>query len=189
VQEKNLRTIEQVRKVLCYELKRYNENQVHSVTGEIPAMRLRRPIKEGKPLFRPFKGPWPYKSTKDIFCLRQERTTNAYRKISLDGMDMPRRSPYRIDLTDNERVQLERIAQKYTAPYYSVMRAKIVLLAAQGVPNDEVAGKLNMPRQIVSKWRKRFYEQRISGLEDQARAGRPARFPPQGRGGSKSPGL
>lgn len=84
----NLRTVAQVREVLRYEIKRYNEHQVHSVTGEVPAIRFRRAIKEGKTLFRPFKVPSPYQSTKDIFCLREERVTNAYRKISFEGMEL-----------------------------------------------------------------------------------------------------
>jgi hypothetical protein len=105
----NLRTVDQVKKVLFYEVRRYNEKQVHSVTGEIPAMRFRRAIQEGKTLFLPFKVPLPYESTKDIFCLRQERTTNAYRKISLDGMELkvPGVNPY-------EKVELRMVPNEET---------------------------------------------------------------------------
>ncbi len=97
---------------------------------------------------------------------------------------MPRKSPYAIELSQEERTKLEAIAQKYTAPYFSVVRAKIVLLAAQGLSNDEIGARLDLPRQIVSKWRKRFFEKRLAGLSDQSRPGRPARFSPQNRGGS-----
>jgi transposase len=62
-----------------------------------------------------------------------------------------------------------------------VIRAKIVLYAAQGLANDEIASRLDTPRQIVSKWRKRFFEERLAGLEEQARRGRPPRFSPQDR--------
>ncbi len=96
---------------------------------------------------------------------------------------MPRRSPYSIVLSDDEKTKLESMAQKYTAPYFSVVRAKIVLLAAEGLSNDQIAARVDMPRQIVSKWRKRFFEQRLDGLTDCARSGRPARFSPQNRGG------
>ncbi len=96
---------------------------------------------------------------------------------------MPRRSPYAIVLSEDEKAKLESIAQKYTAPYFSVIRAKIVLLAAQELSNDQIAAKLDMPRQIVSKWRKRFFEERLEGLSDHSRSGRPARFSPQNRGG------
>jgi len=63
------------------------------------------------------------------------------------------------------------------------MRAKIVLLAAIGLRNDIIASRLNIPRQIVSKWRKRFCLERLPGLEEQPRGGRVARFSPQ-RGGT-----
>jgi len=58
------------------------------------------------------------------------------------------------------------------------MRAKIVLMAAQGLRNDEIALRLDTPRQIVSKWRKRFFEERLAGLEERPRRGRPAVFSP-----------
>lgn len=92
---------------------------------------------------------------------------------------MPRKSLYSIVLTEKEREKLESMAQKYTAPYFSVVRAKIVLLAAQGLSNDQIAAKFDLPRQIVSKWRKRFFEKRLAGLTDRPRSGRPARFSPQ----------
>jgi len=87
---------------------------------------------------------------------------------------MPRKSPYKIRLSNTEKSILETTARKYTAPYNSVIRAKILLLAAQGRRNDQIAASLSVPRQIVSKWRKRFFEQRLAGLEDEPRPGRPA---------------
>ena len=93
---------------------------------------------------------------------------------------MPRISPYAIRLTSLEKVRLETQARKYTSPYYSVLRAKIILLAAQGRANDQIAASLSVPRQIVSKWRKRFFEERLAGLEDEPRTGRPPVFPPRG---------
>ncbi len=97
---------------------------------------------------------------------------------------MPRKSPYWVELSQEEKTKLEALAQKYTAPYFSVVRAKIVLLAAQGLSNDEIGSRLDLARQVVSKWRKRFCEKRLAGLSDQSRPGRPARFSPQNRGGS-----
>lgn len=91
---------------------------------------------------------------------------------------MPRKSPYQIDLTTDERIFLEQQARRYTLPYRDVMRAKIVLLAAQGYGNDEIAARLDSRREIVSKWRKRFFEERLAGLEERPRHGRPAVFPP-----------
>lgn len=94
---------------------------------------------------------------------------------------MPRKSPFTILLTQEERRLLENDAQKYTSPYYRVVRAKIALYAAKGMRNDEIGKRLDLPRQIVSKWRKRFFEKRLAGLEDETRQGRPPVFSPSGR--------
>ncbi len=84
---------------------------------------------------------------------------------------MPRKSPFVIALTEPERRILEIAARKYTSPYREVIRAKIILMAEQGFDNDEIASRLDTPRQIVSKWRKRFYEGGLQGLQDQPRGG------------------
>ena len=91
---------------------------------------------------------------------------------------MPRRSPYQIVLSPAEKRELERISRRYTAPYYQVIRAKVVLLAAQGLDNKTIGLTLNVPRQVVSRWRQRFFDLRLLGLQDRARPGRPAGFPP-----------
>jgi Winged helix-turn helix len=102
---------------------------------------------------------------------------------------MPRHSPYDIDLSAEERSNLTLRARAYTSPYCEVLRAKIVLLAAEGLRNDEIAVRLDTPRQVVSKWRKRFYDQRLAGLGDLPRGGRPPGFPPRSGGGDPSAGL
>ena len=94
---------------------------------------------------------------------------------------MPRNSPFQIVLTKPERETLETRARRYTSPYRDVVRAKIVLYAAQGLANDVIASRLDLPRQIVSKWRKRFSELRLAGLDELPRGGRPTRFSPQRR--------
>lgn len=91
---------------------------------------------------------------------------------------MPRKSPYGISLEEEEAERLEAITRRYTSPYCEVMRAKVVLLAADGLSNEEIGGRLDVPRQIVSKWRKRFFEERLAGLEGRPRRGRPRVFPP-----------
>jgi hypothetical protein len=78
-----LTTIDEVRGVLKEEIDRYNNHQVHSTTGEVPSIRFDKARKVGNSLFRPFTLPKPYTSTKDIFCLRETRRVNGYRKISL----------------------------------------------------------------------------------------------------------
>jgi transposase len=91
---------------------------------------------------------------------------------------MPRTSSYSIRLSGVERSALEVQARKYTSPYSSVLRAKIVLLAAAGLSNEQIGACLSVPRQIVSKWRKRFFDQRSAGLQDEPRSGRPPAFSP-----------
>ena len=97
---------------------------------------------------------------------------------------MPRRSPYEISLTQREREELEGITRKYTSPYCDIMRAKIALLAAEGMENKQIGERLDLPRQIVSKWRKRFFEKRLAGLEERSRRGRPHSFFPSSGHGS-----
>ena len=91
---------------------------------------------------------------------------------------MPRKSPFVIELSEQEREVLEAQARRYTLPYRDVIRAKIVLMAADGLANDEIAARLDTRREVVSKWRKRFYQQRLAGLEERPRVGRPAVFSP-----------
>ena len=95
---------------------------------------------------------------------------------------MPRRSPYTIELSDEERRILEERGRRYTLPYRDVVRAQMVLLAAQGLRNDEIAVRLNTRREVVSMWRKRFFQERLSGLEERPRRGKPPAFPPRGTG-------
>lgn len=91
---------------------------------------------------------------------------------------MPRKSPYLIKLTAEEQEELTRRATKYTLPYYQVLRAKMILLAAEGLSNDEIAHRLDTRREVVSMWRKRFFEERLEGIEERPRPGRPRVFSP-----------
>ncbi|MEW6666283.1 MAG: helix-turn-helix domain-containing protein [Thermodesulfobacteriota bacterium] len=92
---------------------------------------------------------------------------------------MPRKSPYRITLSRDEETELRNRSSKYTLPYFMVLRAKMILLAAQGLDNDQIAAKLDARREVVCMWRKRFFEQRLDGLEERSRPGRPRAFPPR----------
>jgi hypothetical protein len=102
---------------------------------------------------------------------------------------MPRKSPFVIELSRRERNALEARARQYTSAYRDVVRAKIVLYAAESLENKEIAARLDTSPQIVCKWRKRFFEQRLEGLDDAPRHGRPGSFSPQGRGRDQGPGL
>ena len=93
----------------------------------------------------------------------------------------PRRSPFEIRLSAEERRILESHARKYTLPYFEVLRARMVLLAAEGRQNDEIAAALSIGRDVVSLWRKRFYHERLAGLEERPRPAAPGLPPPRGR--------
>lgn len=83
-----------------------------------------------------------------------------------------------IVLSDQERVELKRRVACYTRPHKEVQRAKMILYAAEGHSNAEIARRLETAAEVVGRWRKRFFEQRMAGLEDRERVGRPRRFSP-----------
>ena len=102
---------------------------------------------------------------------------------------MPRKSPFTIELSPGERMALKSTSRRYSAPYREVVRARIVLLAAGGAENVEIARRLELPVQVVSKWRKRFFEERLAGLAERPRTGRPPAFPPRAGRGRQGPRL
>ena len=98
----------EAQEILEKELYRYNEEQVHSTTGEIPGIRLRKALKIGKSCFKPLILPSEYKSTKDTFCLHEFRKTDGYNRISWanNKIDVP------ISLPQGTRVELHVIPYK-----------------------------------------------------------------------------
>jgi transposase len=81
----------------------------------------------------------------------------------------------KVTLTDEQRVTLRRWSRGRTTPMRLVRRAQIVLLAAEGKQNIELAEQLGIERTIVGRWRRRFVAQGLAGLEkDAPRGGRPA---------------
>lgn len=78
--------IRQAQKILGQEIHQYNYHRIHSTTKEIPHLRLQNALENGVSLFRNFNVKQPYQSAKDIFCLRINRTVDAYRKISINKM-------------------------------------------------------------------------------------------------------
>lgn len=99
------------------------------------------------------------------------------------------KSPFVIALSSAEELTLIENTAKYTLPHYKVVRSKIVLLAASGLDNQHISQLLEVPRRIVTKWRKRFYLERLDGLEDRPRCGRPPHFSPSGHRGNQVSGL
>ena len=86
---------------------KYNYHWIHSTTGEVPYIRFQRAIRESKSLFRTFIIQPPFQSTKDIFCLRMERMVNAYRKVSINHLEL--KVP---NAPLHERIQLRIIPDK-----------------------------------------------------------------------------
>jgi DNA-directed RNA polymerase specialized sigma24 family protein len=91
---------------------------------------------------------------------------------------MAQRCPHQVVLTEKQRRELERRAAAYSGPYRDVVRAKAILLAAEGLSNTEISERLSQSRQAVSTWRKRYCEEGLQGLEERPRPGRPRRFSP-----------
>ena len=107
-------TIEEAQKVLEEEAERYNYHQVHSTTGEIPFIRFKRAQNEKKSLFRDFVVPSPYKSVKDIFCLRVKRTVDAYHKISISNIKLkvhkaPLRKQVELRIVPHEKIGMSEV--------------------------------------------------------------------------------
>ena len=78
-----------------------------------------------------------------------------------------------IVLDGDERAQLESWARRRTSAQALALRSRIVLLAAEGCNNTEIAERLGVHRPMVRKWRGRFAEHRLDGLLDEPRPGRP----------------
>ena len=81
-----------------------------------------------------------------------------------------------ITLTDNEREDLRALSRRSKTSQALALRARIVLLAARGLPTEDIAEKLQVASQTVSKWRKRYAERRLDGICDAPRSGRPRKI-------------
>lgn len=77
-----------------------------------------------------------------------------------------------IHLTSEEKTKLESILRSSTAPVRDALRSRIVLLAAAGHSNQEIAVQLGIHRHSVALWRHRFARQGLKGLEERPRSGR-----------------
>ena len=78
--------IKEGQRILNREVYRYNHKRVHSTTAEIPYVRFQKALQSNQSLFREFEIPAPFTSIKDIFCLRTQRKTDGYRKISINNI-------------------------------------------------------------------------------------------------------
>ncbi len=78
-----------------------------------------------------------------------------------------------IDLSVSERRELESLARRRKTAQGLARRARIVLAAAAGLENKQIARELGATKDTVGKWRRRFAEQRLDGLYDEPRPGAP----------------
>jgi transposase len=86
---------------------------------------------------------------------------------------MPINTAVVIELSEEERSQLESWSRRHTSAQALAQRSRIVLLAAEGLKNVEIAQRLGVHRPMVTKWRSRFAEHRLDGLTDEPRPGQP----------------
>jgi transposase len=84
-----------------------------------------------------------------------------------------------ITLSEAEERELRRRAARYTRPHREVIRAKVVLLAAAGHTDTEIARRLDCTDKTAAKWRRRFAEEGLAGLDERPRPGRPRSFSPR----------
>jgi transposase len=81
-----------------------------------------------------------------------------------------------ITLVEEERSALDAIVRASSSEQRMVTRARVVLLAAEGMPNRQIARRVGLSEQKVGQWRKRFAERRLEGLRDLPRPGAPLRY-------------
>ena len=86
---------------------------------------------------------------------------------------MPNKTAAPLMLRVGDRLELERLVRASTVASGLASRARVVLLAAEGVANVEIAERVDMSRPTVNLWRARYAERGIAGLADQKRPGRP----------------
>src|SRR4051812_9226409 len=86
-------------------------------------------------------------------------------------MAVPRTSRFVIELSADERDELERRAREVTAPWRDVQRARMILYAAEGMADMEIAARLDCHPDSVSSRRRRFCAERLDGLQDIASPG------------------
>ena len=88
------------------------------------------------------------------------------------------RSPRVIELNDEGRAALAALTRRMMAAAGLVRRARIVLLAADGMPLDRIAHEVGVRRNVVRTWVDRYRADGVDGLQDRPRPGRPRTFSP-----------
>jgi hypothetical protein len=104
----------------------------------------------------------------------------------LGGMNT---TPIRIELTSEERTELEKRARGQRVAHRDAVRARIILLIGEGRPLSEVARRVGRQRTVVRKWGERFVKKRMAGLRDKPGRGRVPVFSPGDRRAFGEAGL
>ena len=91
---------------------------------------------------------------------------------------MPFAPAPRLPLRAGDRERLEAVVRKRTASQRDVLRARIVLLCADGVPHRQIKRELHTSVDAVVRWRVRYKQEGLAGLKDRPRPGRPPAFSP-----------
>jgi transposase len=86
---------------------------------------------------------------------------------------MPRGKAVSIELSQDEREALERNVRRRKSAHSLSQRSRIVLLAAEGLTDGAIAERVGLGRGTVGIWRNRFSRERLEGLLDEPRVGRP----------------
>lgn len=81
-------------------------------------------------------------------------------------------------LTPEERASLEEVARQWKAPHLEVLRAKALLMAADGARNVDIAEAVGIGARTITIWRREFLERRLDSIHARPRSGRKRHFPP-----------
>jgi transposase-like protein len=99
------------------------------------------------------------------------------------------KSPRTIELTEEQRAELVHLTRSPSVPAGKARRARMVLLAANGVPLREISRIVGVDRNVVRDWLDRYRRKGVAGLEDMPRPGRRPVFSPLGCDGVGPAGL
>ncbi|MGH7583557.1 MAG: helix-turn-helix domain-containing protein, partial [Gemmatimonadales bacterium] len=83
------------------------------------------------------------------------------------------RPTFALTLSPVERSELQHVAQSRSLPAGLVRRARVILLSADGLPNQDVAARVDLTPAMVGHWRRRWRDHGLAGLYDAPRSGRP----------------
>lgn len=95
---------------------------------------------------------------------------------------MPKLTPKTLNLSDDERIQLQQLSDRHNTPQQIARRARIILMASEGQNHREIARNLDINRQMARLWRNRWLETNgkdlsiLQRLQDQERIGAPVKF-------------